>query len=230
MTPGIGHGFAGAEELAEALATRVADALAQGVTARGEASLAVSGGSTPGRFLDALSRRAIVWDRIAVTLVDDRFVPPDHERSNERLVRERLLSGHAAAARFVPLHAPCSLAEASDIADAAVAAMPQPFDAVVLGMGTDGHTASFFADATQFEAVTDKGCARHVMAIEAASAGEPRLTLTMPVIVAARLLVLHIEGDEKRHVLQQAMRSDGARLPIRIVADAAPQLEVYWAP
>jgi 6-phosphogluconolactonase len=91
------HSFPSSEALAEALAAKVADVLESGLAERGSATLAVSGGSTPARFFDELSKRQLDWKNVVVTLVDERFVPPTSDRSNERLVRERLLQNEARA-------------------------------------------------------------------------------------------------------------------------------------
>src|SRR5690606_13380303 len=97
-----------------------------------------------GLFFDALSGREIEWEKVAVTLADERFVPPDDPRSNQRLVEEKLLRAAAARARFVPLYSPAgSIEEAATAAAGALAALNLPLDIAVLGMGADGHTASF---------------------------------------------------------------------------------------
>ena len=133
-------------QLAEALAEAVAANLKTGIKAKGQASLAVSGGSTPMRFFKALSTRADVeWDKVTVTLVDERWVDEASERSNARLVRANLLQGRAAIAHFVPLYQGGSLDEAAIArTNAALLNVPQPLDAAVLGMGNDGHTSWYF--------------------------------------------------------------------------------------
>lgn len=224
------HVFASPGTLADHLADAVAAALAGAIARRGAAFLALSGGTTPKRFLAALSRRNLEWNRVTVTLVDERFVPETSPRSNAALVRAALLAGAAAAARFVPLYGPAADVEAAaGIADAALAALPRPLDVVVLGMGTDGHTASFFPDATDAAAL-DPANPAAIVAVHAESAGEPRLTLTLPRLAEARLVVLHIEGAEKRAVLEKAL-STAPGLPVRRVFDhVAHPVQVYWAP
>ncbi|MCV0395283.1 MAG: 6-phosphogluconolactonase [Rhizobiaceae bacterium] len=225
------HLFDAREDLANSLARRVSETLNKGLEARGAASLAISGGSTPGRFLDALSKERIDWTKVGITLVDERFVPPSSDRSNERLARERLLHNEARLARFVPLYSAAATAEeAARAAEAGIALLPKPFDAVILGMGTDGHTASFFPDAGNLAELLDRDGRRLVLAVDAPSAGEPRLTLTLPLLVEARFLALHIEGGKKREALDAALADGGPETPIRAVADAAPRLELYWAP
>lgn len=225
--------FSSGTELAEALAETVAGALAEAITARGRATLAVSGGNTPKGFFTALSRREIDWNKVTVTLVDERMVAPSHERSNQRLASLFLLQNKAAAARFVPLYSDAG--DAAAVAEAAstkIDALALPFDVVVLGMGTDGHTASFFPGGTTLGAVTDPECRQSVMSIEAPGASEARLTLTLPRIVEAGLIVLHIEGDEKKAVLARALDAGPeTEMPVRaVLRHARTPVEIYWAP
>ena len=225
--------FASGAELATALARRIAGTLTLAIAARSRATLAVSGGSTPKVFFAALSREDIDWDKVTVTLVDERMAPPGDDRSNQRLVSLNLLQNHAAAAKFVPLYSASGDATAvAARAAQAIDALPLPFDAVVLGMGTDGHTASFFPGGTTLAQVTDPACTTSVMAMEAPGAGEPRLTLTLPRLVEARLLVLHIEGEAKKAVLARALE-DGPEtdMPVRsVLRHASTPVEIYWAP
>lgn len=222
--------FRDKEQLAEALAEAVAGQLKAGVKARGAASLAVSGGSTPARFFKALSARTDVpWDKVTVTLVDERWVDESSERSNGRLVKANLLQGRAAAASFVPLYQGGDTPDA-EAAGAAQRAVPQPLDAVILGMGNDGHTASFFPGGdTLAEALTAAG---PVVAIRAPGAGEPRVTLTLKALLAARALYLHIEGGEKVATLEQAQAEGPTEdMPVRaILRQTQTPLTIYWCP
>ncbi len=224
------HDFASRQALADTLAAAIADRLAAGIAARGQASLAVSGGTTPALLFAALATTAIDWARVTITLVDERFVEPTSPRSNEGLVRRALLQGPARAATFVPLyrHAP-DAADAVRESDAALGALSWPLDVVVLGMGTDGHTASFFPDAPDLARLLDPSAPNILHLVTAPSAGEPRLTLTLPCIASARFIALHIEGAEKRDVLARVL--DGAARPIGAVLKAAARpVEIYWAP
>ncbi|MFC6488309.1 6-phosphogluconolactonase [Nitratireductor sp. GCM10026969] len=232
MTPNWQE-FASGQDLAEELADTVAHNLAEAISARGTALMAVSGGSTPPPFFRALSRRKLDWARVTVTLADERFVPTDSERSNARLVARHLLQNEAARAAFVNLYHACdSVEEAAGLADRAVGTLPLPFDVVVLGMGTDGHTASFFPDAENLTELLTPASGRYVLPVHAPGAGEPRLTLSMPVVRQARFMVLHIEGAKKKDVLEAALAQDaGPLLPVRVVLDhAATPAQIYWAP
>jgi 6-phosphogluconolactonase len=225
------HEFVTRDELAEALASTVADVLRAAIERPGTALLAVSGGSTPGMFFRELSRQELDWDSVTVTLVDERFVPEDSSRSNARLVHENLLRGKAAAARFAGLFSDASTVEdAADRAGERLSRLPLPLDAVILGMGTDGHTASFFPDAGNLESLLDLSAEAIVAPVHAASGGEPRLTLTLARILEAGFLALHIEGAEKRSVLEAALSAE-VHLPVGAVLDRAPQpVQVFWAP
>lgn len=223
--------FGTRDELAAALAARVADTLKAAIASRGVAFLAVSGGTTPGRFFAALSKEPLDWSKVTVTLVDERFVPESSPRSNAALSKANLLQNEASAAAFAPLfHEAASVELGAEIADAALSSLPWPLDAAILGMGGDGHTASFFPDAQELDALLDPASSRLVLPVHSETAGETRLTLTLPALVGAGLVVVHIEGAEKRNVIEAAL-ADDTHLPIRTVIERAPRAaEIYWAP
>ncbi|TPJ41537.1 6-phosphogluconolactonase [Mesorhizobium sp. B2-3-13] len=225
------NAFADRPQLASALAAKVADRLTRAIDRRGTALLAVSGGTTPAKFFADLSAAPIAWDKVIVTLVDERFVPASSPRSNAGLVAAILLQNAAKAARFVPLyHEAAGIEDAATSDDAALRSLPWPLDVVVLGMGPDGHTASFFPDADDLPKLLDPASDRMILPVHAKSAGEPRLTLTLARIIDADFLALHIEGEDKRVAFDNAV-APGPRKPIRAVLDASPKpVEVFWAP
>ena len=217
--------FADDESLAQALALDVADDLRAGIQTRGEALIALSGGTTPRRFLELLGQQSLNWTRTTVTLADERWVPPSDPRSNERLLRETLLRGNAAAVHFVPLYA--SVASAQDgyaTIAANVAKLHFPFDAVVLGMGTDGHCASLFADGDRIDEALQPDSPARVLPMRAPSAGEPRMTLTLSALVSTRAMYLHIEGEEKNRIFERIQAQDAAfaHAPVRRVLQHSP--------
>jgi 6-phosphogluconolactonase len=224
--------FADRPTLAKELAESIADRIRNAIATRGAAALAVSGGSTPGRFFQALGKtKDIQWDKVIVTLVDERWVDETSERSNAGLVNEKMLQGPAAVARFFPLYSGGSEPDAAQIAktNALMAQLPMPFAAVILGMGNDGHTASFFPGGdTLAEALSAEG---PVLAIRAPGAGEPRVTFTLPRLLETDGLYLHIEGEEKASVLEKAL-GDGPveDMPVRAVLRSGAPISVYWSP
>jgi len=214
--------------LAQDLAELVADQLTDAIETHGKASLAVPGGTTPARFLQALSKQDIAWEKVSVMLTDERFVPEDSARSNTRLLKETLLQGHAAAATLVPMVAAGMAPE--DVLDALIGGLKPalPLDIVVLGMGTDMHTASLFPEADKLEeALRDD--APTLLPMRADGAGEPRITLTAPVLREARYVHLLITGEAKLAALQKALlEGPEADAPVRVIL-ARDDTEIHYA-
>jgi 6-phosphogluconolactonase len=226
------HEFTSADSLAEKLSDFVARVLAARIEKDGQAALAVSGGTTPVRFFQMLSGKDLQWSKVTITLVDDRWVPESSPRSNAKLVRTYLLQRHAAAATFLPLVTAHDTPEqAVDEVETRIAALNLPFAAVILGMGKDGHTASLFPDGDRLAQALAPTLPRHVETMRAEAAVEPRITLTLPVILAADMVALHIEGDRKRAVLDVALEPGPAEhFPIRAVLARNPSPDVFWCP
>ena len=224
--------FADDEDLAPAFAEWTADKLRAAIAERGAATLVVSGGKTPARYFEALSAMPLDWTRVAITLADERRVANDSPRSNARLVREALLRNHAVVASFTPL-ADARLSESQELvaASARVANLPLPADLVVLGMGDDGHTASWFPGAPGLAEAMDPGARLLVVPIEAPDAPEPRLTLTGRVILRARAIALLIEGQDKLNTLAEAFEDGPAEaMPIRaVLRGASDRLTIFAA-
>lgn len=183
------------------------------------------GGTTPGPIFDTLSGAALQWDRVNVMLTDERWVPETSERSNTALLRARLLRDKAAAAALVPLYAPAPAPEDRLVELSEGVEKVLPLSVVLLGMGADMHTASLFPGADRLaDAMADD--APPLMAMRAAGAPEPRVTLTLPVLRSAISLHIVITGDEKREALERARQLGPEQAPVAAVLRGA---KVHWA-
>ncbi|MBP0616775.1 6-phosphogluconolactonase [Jiella mangrovi] len=234
MSEPVFHRYETREALAEALASGVAAVLAGAIATEGTARLAVSGGSTPKLFFEKLAATEIDWHAVTITLVDERWVPESHTRSNAAMLRDHLLTGPAAAAQFVPLYEPSEIPEeVFDRLNDRFHRIGHGFDAAILGMGTDGHTASWFPHAPGLTESLDPQTENSVAIVHPNDGYEARATLTFPMIIDARFLALHIEGEDKLRSFEAA-KAEGPveAMPVRAVlrADRDPPFAVFWAP
>jgi 6-phosphogluconolactonase len=219
--------FASREALMEAVAARLAEALSQAIAASGDGCVALSGGTTPAPAYERLARQPLDWPRVKFALVDERFVAPAHEASNEGLLRRTLAPALAAGASLVPMFSAAADIEAAARRAEALYA-PLRIDAALLGMGGDGHIASWFPGAAEFTAALDPANARNVLAMHApqAYATPERLTLSLAAVARARRTLLVITGGDKRALLADALAQ--AREPAASLF-AACRPEVLWA-
>jgi 6-phosphogluconolactonase len=213
------------EALMIGLADRIASELRETVSMEGRASLCVPGGTTPGPMFDILSGVTLDWANIAVFLNDERWVSEDSPRSNMRLLRQRLVVDKAAKAVLVPLYAPTATPEEAlaELGEAIAAHLP--ISVLLLGMGADMHTASLFPGADLLaEALAPD--APILLPMRAEAAGEPRITLTAPVLAGAKNIHILITGAEKRAAIEAAAALSPLEAPVRVVLDHAT---VHWA-
>lgn len=216
-----------AAQAASALAEALARQLATAVAARGEASLVLSGGRTPLPMLQVLRRQPLPWGDITVTLADERFVPVDHPDSNERLLREALLQDAAAGARFIGLRGSAASPQQAAIeAWQQLAGVERPFDAVVLGMGDDGHTASLFPDSPGIAAALDAQAVPACVVLQSPVAPALRLSLNLAALRQARRHYLHFTGDAK----WRTWTASAARPVSLVLRRMSPPPQLYWAP
>lgn len=208
-----------------AVADKMAGELGDFLRRTGKATFCVPGGTTPAPVFDVLSDVDLDWAGVTVLLNDERWVPETSPRSNGRLVREHLLKGKAAAARFVPFYHPTPTPEESlvDI-DAALEGL-LPISVLMLGVGADMHTASLFPGADRL-AQAMASDAPPVMVLRSEAAGDPRVTLTLPVLKAAVRTHVVATGPEKRAAIERAQKLGPMEAPIRALLDDAT---VHWA-
>ena len=227
----IQNQFESKDALNNAFAERIIQILQEAISQQGRASLLVSGGRTPMPLFKSLSETNIDWSKVDISLVDERWVAEDDSASNTKMVKENLLQNHAAAANFVPLK------NAQNDASDAVAwctdnlqNIKQPFDVLILGMGEDGHTASLFPCSEQISQGLDLTCDASYIAVQPTTAPNQRMSLTLKAILTSQNIFLHLTGDSKKQVLEQALAGDDEQeMPIRAVLQRA-EVELMWAP
>jgi 6-phosphogluconolactonase len=225
----VAREFDNPTQLANELASAVAEQLVNGIAANGVATLVVSGGKSPVAFFQNLAARTLDWSKVVISLADERWVPVEHPDSNAGLLKRYLLQGPAAKARFVGLYsAAANLEEAAKVADQALAELPA-IDVLVLGMGDDGHTASLFPDSPNLSEALNLDSQRRCLPMMAPTVPHQRLTLTRQLLASARLPILSISGQAKLDTLRAAVAGDElARMPIRAFLNSS--LEIYWCP
>ncbi|MFT3905654.1 MAG: 6-phosphogluconolactonase [Steroidobacteraceae bacterium] len=218
--------------LLESLTTDLSECLGDALRGGNTASLLVSGGRTPAALFDRLSRLPLDWPQVRIGLVDERCVPADSDDSNEKLVRTRLLRDQATGAHFVPMMNAAAPAERAATAWQALQALRRPFDVVMLGMGDDGHTASWFPGSAALPAALDPHAAPGCLDVLPLAAPHERLTINFSAALQTHQLIILINGERKWQVYQQALQ-DGPEedFPVRaILRQKQVPVELYWSP
>ena len=215
--------------LSQALQASLQDLLAH----QARVVLALSGGQSPRAMMALLSQADLDWSRVTVQWVDERLLTRHHPDSNSELIESVLLQNQAAQAQWHNcLPRPQGEARVLDDAEqqavlqAALMTYQTP-DVVVLGMGMDGHTASLFADAPQFAAAMDRHQVQPLMIVEPPSAPYARISMTLAAILQAKTLYIAAYGAQKQALLQQALLTEEALLPITWVLQEAQDVPVH---
>lgn len=224
------HKYPNRDDLMHGLADRTIAVLAQALNAKGRATLAVPGGTTPAPYFQALTKADLDWSNVTILLTDERFVPETSERSNARLLRENLLLGPVAEATFVPYYRDDATPDTlPDVLDPILAPY-LPLDFCVLGMGTDMHTASIFPEADRLAEALSPDCKHALLPMRAPGAPEPRLTLTAPVLRGATEIHLLLTGPAKMDALEQAQKlTDWELAPVQSVLQRDGHMHVHYA-
>jgi len=228
-TETVFHVLDSAASLHAILAYRVARDLTEAIEQKGWASLMFPGGNTPRPFLNRLAEENVEWSKVKVGLVDERWVEPDSGKSNENLVRTELLARGAEAASFFGMFREgMTPEEACTDIEALYRRELFPFDIVVLGMGSDGHTASLFPGRTELKQLLNDPVLCGVA--EAPVDPSVRMSLSLHAIASAKHCYLHIEGGEKLAVYEAALDGDDpTQMPVRAVLNHPDiALEIYY--
>jgi 6-phosphogluconolactonase len=225
------HQFDTHNDLNQAFAKQIIDLLSDAIAKRGKASLAVSGGSTPKPLFMALSETDFAWDKVVVTLADERWVEASHADSNEKLVRENLLQNKASAATFVSLTSnDANAVDAEHEISARIDGMGEVLDVIILGMGEDGHTASLFPCSSQISEGLNVSRQLSAIATQPNTAPHQRMSMSLKKIISARQVFLHLTGPKKKAVLEDALANfTELEKPIKAVCNHA-NVDLMWAP
>lgn len=218
------------DALYAAAAERIAEALRAGVMATGEGCAALSGGTTPEPAYALLAAKNLDWPKLCFALADERFVAPDHPASNEAMLRRALRKPLEHGARITPMYSATSFENAAAAANAAYAGLT--FNIAVMGMGADGHTASWFPGSPQLSQALEPSNEKTVIAVEAPQAGgsAQRLTLTLSALARAERVLLLITGVDKHMKLLEAVGGSAASTPVSALLEScAGKLDVMWA-
>ena len=225
--------YADLQTLSRELAMQIAANLGLALGARGLASLVVSGGRSPVRLFEILRTQPLEWGRVCIALADERWVDPHDAASNERLVRDVLLKDQAASARFHGLKngaPPPDLGAVS--AWETFARVPRPFDAVVLGMGDDGHTASLFPGSPNLPSALNASAAAGCVGMRSPVPPHPRLSLNLTALLDSRRIVVLITGESKLRTLTAACAPGPVEdMPVRaVLRQTRTPVDVMWSP
>jgi len=225
--------FSDIEALSRALADLIAASLKAAIAARGLASLVVSGGKSPTRLFELLRDEKLDWSMVRIALADERWVDPTDPASNEKLVRDVLLQGPAAAARFLGLKNGAPTPDMGAVsAWETFARVPRPFDAVILGMGDDGHTASLFPGSPNLSSALNPAAVPGCVGMRAPVVPHSRLSLNLSALLDSRRIVVLIAGDEKwRTYLAASAQGPVQDMPLRaVLRQTRTPVEVMWSP
>jgi 6-phosphogluconolactonase len=218
-------------EASRAAAEHIAERLMRRLAAQGKASLVVSGGTTPVDCFAALAGMPLDWANVHIVPSDERWVPPDHVDSNEKLVRDTLMTGEASAASLLPLYsASTDISEHCARLNEDLLQIPFPFAVSLLGMGEDGHFASLFPDAENLDEGLEVDSRTLCLPIQTTGSEHWRVSLTLAALSRSDEIILLIFGDAKLAVLEEARRQENGLPVSRLLRQKRAPVRVFWAP
>ena len=196
-------------------------------------NMALAGGNTPKALYALLSKLPLPWEKIQVTLSDERWVDVNHNDSNEKMVRTELLINHAKKSRFIPLkNAKHSPSDAMSLCDSNLKHNMPKLDIVVLGMGDDGHFASVYPNIENLQALLNLQQSRTCQAV-CPTGKSPRMSLTLAYLLTAKTIYLLISGQRKKDIISNVSlgNSLSASYPVStLINQQICPVEVYWSP
>lgn len=224
--------------LLNTLVAECQDVLSEAISKHGSATMLLSGGTTPAPLYEALSKTDLNWKKIKVALVDERWVDESHSASNEALVKRSLLINNAKNVEFTTMKTTAATPAAGQAeCEERYGRLPQPFSLAILGMGSDGHTASLFPGANGLKQALDLGNNQLTAAISAKQSdvtgpNTERMTLTLSALLSTERLVILLTGEDKLAVFSEAQKPGAIEeMPIRgLLHQETTPVELYWAP
>lgn len=224
------HVFPTRQAALSAATIRIELALHRRLLSDERAAIVVSGGSTPGPIYSNLAHRQLDWHRVDVVLSDERWTPPDSADSNERMLRERLITSRGTYGTLLPFYDASSTPDdRAATLNGIIEELSLPFACTLLGMGEDGHFASLFPNAENLSAGLDMDGTELCLPIETSASPHPRLSLTLNALTRSDEILLLFFGDEKRAVYEQA-KAGLCELPIyHLLSQQRAPVDVYWA-
>ncbi|MBT8142106.1 MAG: 6-phosphogluconolactonase [Gammaproteobacteria bacterium] len=229
MTTRINY-FENDQDLVQVLGKKVLNVLNKSIEHKGHASLVVSGGSTPKGLFNYLSLQTFPWDKVSIILADDRCVSVHGENSNYHFLKTHLFKDYAAEAKFIPLYCDEDTHEQAAANATRRINHLKKYDLVILGMGTDGHTASLFPQASNLAlALSDDS--PDVVGIDPVTNDMKRVTQSLKRLLNTREIVFHLIGEEKNAILQKVMQDTNKKdyPSSHVIHQTEVPVEVYIA-
>jgi len=219
------------EDASVAAAQQIIAALQRRLQRQANTHLVVTGGSSPMACYQSLSATDIAWQNVQILLSDERWIPADNPDSNEKLIRESLLTDKAAAAKFLPFYAAdMSASERSDCFNRIIAGFEAPTACALLGMGGDGHIASLFPDAENLQTGLLENSTTYCMPVSTIASPYLRISLTLSALLKSDEIALLIFGEDKRDVIKQASDNVGDYPVASLLNQSRVPVNVFWAP
>lgn len=219
------HEYNSADEQASALSQAIANTIEQVLHHKPQVTLAVSGGKSPIKLFEKLSRFDLAWDKVTLALVDERFLATDHTDSNENLVRKHLLINKAEQAYFIGLVTTRNILTSVSNANLHI----KDIDIAILGMGEDGHTASIFPCCDELKSAVDTQLTPEKYIItNPKTASYQRIGLSLAGILEIPNIFISINGANKLEIITKASQEKSLQYPISYVLAERKDSQVFW--